>query len=121
MRNHATLLAGVMLIAGFATDAAAHAMLRKAVPAVGSTITSAPPELTLEFSEALEPHFTTVAVLDANGAAVDAGDKHLSDGNPKRLIIGLKPLPAGTYKVLWQATSVDTHKSAGSFEFTVRP
>lgn len=103
------------------SPAEAHAMLRKAVPGVGSIVATAPPEVTLDFSEALEPHFTTIVVQDAQGKAVDAGDKHLGSDNPKRVIVGLKPLPAGSYKVIWHATSVDTHKSEGSFEFTVRP
>ena len=32
-----------------------------------------------------------------------------------------KPLPAGAYKVHWQAVSVDTHHTQGTFEFTVKP
>ena len=30
-----------------------------------------------------------------------------------------QPLPAGTYQVKWNAVSVDTHKSAGDYSFTV--
>ena len=115
------LFAALSLCLAAAGHAEAHAMLRKAVPGVGSTLAGAPPEITLDFTEALEPHFTTVVVQDAQGNTVDAGDKHLGDGNPKRVIVGLKPLPAGTYKVIWHATSVDTHRSEGAFEFTVRP
>jgi copper resistance protein C len=33
--------------------------------------------------------------------------------------VGLKPLPPGTYKVLWHALSVDTHTTEGSFSFRV--
>jgi methionine-rich copper-binding protein CopC len=33
--------------------------------------------------------------------------------------IGLKSLSQGTYRVRWQALSVDTHKTEGSFTFTV--
>ena len=32
-----------------------------------------------------------------------------------------KPLAAGLYKVHWQAVSVDTHHTQGTFEFTVKP
>jgi methionine-rich copper-binding protein CopC len=32
-----------------------------------------------------------------------------------------KPLSAGAYTVHWQAVSVDTHHTQGTFEFTVKP
>jgi methionine-rich copper-binding protein CopC len=34
---------------------------------------------------------------------------------------GVKPLAAGTYKVIWHATDADTHKTQGSYRFTVKP
>ena len=33
--------------------------------------------------------------------------------------ISLRPLPPGTYKVNWHVLSVDTHKTEGSYSFTV--
>jgi methionine-rich copper-binding protein CopC len=121
MRSIFVLALALSFCAATGGRADAHAMLRKAAPAVGSTLAAAPREVTLDFSEALEPRFTTVVVQDAQGNPVDAGDKHLADGNARRLIVGLKSLPAGSYKVIWHATSVDTHKSEGAFEFSVRP
>jgi methionine-rich copper-binding protein CopC len=38
-------------------------------------------------------------------------------GNTMR--VGLKSLPAGTYHVRWRALTVDTHKTEGSFTFSV--
>jgi methionine-rich copper-binding protein CopC len=35
------------------------------------------------------------------------------------LQISLKALPPGTYKVRWHVLSVDTHKTEGSYSFTV--
>ena len=37
------------------------------------------------------------------------------------LTVSVGNLPAGTYKVTWKVTSVDTHKTHGSFTFTVQP
>ena len=43
-------------------------------------------------------------------------------GNQAVLIVPIaKPLAAGAYKVNWQAVSVDTHHTQGTFEFTVKP
>jgi methionine-rich copper-binding protein CopC len=99
----------------------AHALLHTASPPVGATVQAAPPEVTLDFSEAVEPRFSTIRVEDAAGRAMDSGTVHASAGDAKRLSIALKPLPPGTYRVIWRVTSVDTHKTEGAFDFTVRP
>jgi copper resistance protein C len=94
----------------------AHAMLDHASPAVGSTVASAPREVALTFSQNLEAGFSSVQVTDANGGRVDQGKPQVN-GNSMR--IGLKALSAGTYRVRWHVLSVDTHKTEGSFTFTV--
>ncbi len=110
-------LATVLLVAAFGSIAArAHAMLDHASPVVGSSVASAPREVALTFTQNLEAAFSSVEVTDANGGRVDQGKPQVS-GNTMR--VGLKSLPAGTYRVRWQALSVDTHKTEGSFTFTV--
>jgi methionine-rich copper-binding protein CopC len=53
---------------------------------------------------------------------VSLGAAATAAGNPAVLIVPIaKPLSAGEYKVHWQAVSVDTHHTQGSFEFTVKP
>jgi methionine-rich copper-binding protein CopC len=99
-----------------ATVAQAHAFLDHAEPRVGSTVQTAPRELSLSFTEELEPAFSTVEVRDANGARVDQGKARVSASVMR---VGLKPLPPGTYMVQWHALSVDTHKTEGSFSFHV--
>ncbi len=108
----------VSLLAGtFGNVAAhAHAFLDHASPLVGSTVASAPREVSLTFTQNLESAFSSVAVTDSNGGRVDQGKAQIS-GNTMR--VGLKSLPAGTYRVRWQVLSVDTHKTEGSFTFTV--
>jgi copper resistance protein C len=96
--------------------ASAHAHLDHAVPAVGSTVATPPHDLTIWFTQNLEPAFSTVAVSDANGASVADGAATIS-ANTMR--VGLKALAAGTYKVHWHAVSVDTHTTEGDFTFTV--
>lgn len=112
----ATAIAGVaMLCAG---QASAHAFLQSATPAVGSTVASAPSQVVIGFTEGVEPRFSSIAVQDASGAAVQTGSVHQA-GDDTHLAIGLKALPPGAYKVIWHATSTDTHKTQGSFTFTV--
>ncbi len=99
----------------------AHAQLRQAEPPVGSTVQAAPLQVELSFSEGIEPRFSTVVVTDAAGAQVDKADLHVAGGDAKHLAISVGALRPGTYKVVWHATSVDTHKTEGSFTFTVAP
>jgi methionine-rich copper-binding protein CopC len=110
-------LAAALLAAG---PASAHAFLKSAAPAVGSTVHQAPSEVVIEFTQPIEAGFSSIAVQDASGAPVSAGEAR-SDGDKAHLAVGLKPLSPGAYKVIWHATSVDTHKTEGTFTFTVAP
>jgi copper resistance protein C len=118
--RHVATLAAVIGCALFTGPASAHAFLQTATPAVGSTVQAPPGEVVITFTEGVEPRFSTIAVQDSSGARVDAGSPHQA-GGAKRLAVGLKPLQPGLYKVTWHATSVDTHKTQGSFTFTVKP
>ena len=103
-----------------ATQAFAHAQLEKATPAVGGTVASAS-EIRLEFSEGVELKFTKVSLTGPGGAA-PLGAARTESGNQAVLIVPIaKPLSAGVYTVHWQAVSVDTHHTQGTFEFTVKP
>jgi methionine-rich copper-binding protein CopC len=115
MRIRGVIIA--LLLAAFGEVAAhAHAFLDHASPLVGSTVASAPREVSLTFTQNLEAAFSSVQVTDAKGARVDQGKAQVS-GNTMR--VGLKSVSQGTYRVRWQALSVDTHKTEGSFTFRV--
>jgi copper resistance protein C len=116
MRFIVTVLA--LLVAPAA--ASAHAMLDHAAPAVGSAVAAAPNEVVLSFTEKLEPKFSSIEVRDAKGAAMQTGKAALG-GSSTELRVALKPLPPGTYKVIWRVLSVDTHRTNGSFSFRVGP
>lgn len=111
------LLALAML--SIASPAFAHAFLERASPPVGSALAVSPPELSITFTEGVEPLFSTIELRDANGAAVSTGKPHVAPDNNRRLTIDLPKLPPGTYTVIWHATSVDTHKTEGRYQFTV--
>jgi methionine-rich copper-binding protein CopC len=94
----------------------AHAFLDHASPLVGGTVATAPREVVLTFTQNLEAAFSSVQVTDANGARVDQGKAQIS-GNIMRA--GLRSLSSGTYRVRWHVLSVDTHRTEGSFTFSV--
>lgn len=109
-----------LLLAALPALAWGHAQLRSAQPPVGGTV-QAPASVELTFTEGVEPRFSTITVTDAAGNAVDRKDVHTPGSDARHLAIGLKPLGPGEYRVEWHATSVDTHKTEGSFTFRVTP
>jgi methionine-rich copper-binding protein CopC len=119
MTRHLTALAACALAWLAPAAALAHAHLDHAKPAAGSTVTDAPKDVTIWFTEALEPKFSSIEVRDAKGAAVQAGPAAPVPGNTAQLRVPLKALKPGTYKVIWRVLSVDTHRSHGTFTFKV--
>ena len=114
-------IAALVLCVALPRAVQAHAFLLKSDPAVGATVSPAPAQMTMQYSEGVEPLFTTVEVHDASGVRVDAGTVKTAPNDPKTLLVALKPLKPGDYSVEWHATSVDTHKTQGKFSFTVAP
>jgi copper resistance protein C len=102
------------------THAWAHAFLDHAEPKVGSTVINSPTEIKVWFTQNLEPAFSTLEVQDTQGKEVDKKDAHLDDKDKSLFLVSLPQLPTGTYTVIWHAVSVDTHKTQGRFEFTVK-
>lgn len=101
--------------------ASAHAFLDHALPAVGSTVASAPKQVQLFFTQDLEPAFTGATIADANGQAVATGPAVFDPQNKAEMVLNLPPLSSGHYKVTWHALSVDTHRTEGSFSFDIHP
>ena len=103
----------LLLTAGEAT---AHAMLDHAEPRVGNKVETSPREVTLWFTQKLEPAFSTITVTNAAGARVDSGKTRVS-GN--QMSVSLRSIGPGTYRVTWRVLSVDAHTTDGSFTFQV--
>ena len=99
-----------------ANEASAHALLDRAEPRVGNKVATPPHEVTLWFTQKLEPAFSNVTVTNAAGQRVDAGKPRIS-GN--QMSVSLRPGGTGTYHVTWHVLSVDTHTTDGNFTFQV--
>jgi hypothetical protein len=104
-----------------ASPASAHAFLERATPPVGGEVLASPPELSITFTEGVEPLFSTIELQNASGATVAIGKLHTATDDNRRLSADLPKLFPATYTVTWHVTSVDTHKTQGSFHFTVVP
>jgi methionine-rich copper-binding protein CopC len=97
-------------------EASAHALLDHADPRVGNTVASPPREVTLWFTQKLEPAFSGITVTNAAGQRVDSGKARV---NGNQMSISLRPGGSGTYHVNWHVLSVDAHKTDGNFTFQV--
>src|SRR5215468_3914919 len=106
MRRCFNLLLPVLLALLMAGEASAHAFLDHAEPRVGNKVASPPREVTLWFTQKLEPAFSSVTVTGPSGQRVDAGRARV---NGNQMSVALKGGGPGTYHVNWRALSVDTH------------
>ena len=111
------LIAVLIVSFVFVRFAEAHAFLDHADPKVGSTIHESPSQVTVWMTENLEPAFSKLQVFDAKGNQVDKKDTKV---NAATMVVSLPKLPLGTYHVSWQAVATDTHRTSGTFEFTIR-
>jgi copper resistance protein C len=109
-------IASVLFALTLNSGAHAHSMLSSASPPVGGSVGPAPRQVTLSFTQGLEPSFSSVQVTDSKGARVDTGKAQVSGST---MSVDLKALSPGTYRVNWHVLSVDTHKTQGSFSFRV--
>jgi len=116
-RLSAGFVALLLLLA--ATGTGAHAFLDRAEPRVGGTVRTPPAQVTLWFTERLEPAYSRVKVVNAAGQQVDKADCSVDSNDPRMLRASLMPLGPGTYRVIWRVLSVDTHVTEGDFTFRV--
>ncbi len=121
MTHLSRILTALALLILVPSAAFAHAHLQKSTPAANGVVKTAPDEVTLWFTEALEPDFCTVEVVDAAGTRVDQGHVAIDAADRKILHVALKPLAPGSYKATWKAVSVDSHTTNGNFAFKVAP
>jgi copper transport protein len=118
----AVILAGAGLAGTLARPGAvaAHALLRSSAPAAGSTIGTAPTEVTLTFSETPDIRLTSIKVLDTSGADHASGAVETVADPAASARVPVGELRDGVYTVSWRTvSSVDGHISAGSFVFGV--
>ena len=109
-------------LAFVASSAFAHALLKKALPAVGGTVSASPSEIRITFSEGVEPRFSGITLTSEAGAAAPVGKSSVDPSDNATLVTPVSgPLKPGVYTVHWHAVAVDTHRTQGSFQFTIQP
>jgi len=110
------ILATLALTSG---QALAHARLLRADPKDGSSVTSSPTRIALDFGRIPIRAGTGIQMTGPDGNAVELG----AVSHDEKVIFA--PVPAklapGRYAVHWTAASPDGHISKGDLSFTVLP
>src|SRR6476646_9785338 len=99
------LLLAIALALLLARPAAAHANLLRSEPAAGALLDTAPPSLTLEFSEELDASFSQAQLFDSQNQLVEPGPGTVDPATPQVLRLILPDLPKGSYTALWRVRS----------------
>jgi len=97
-----------------------HADLLASVPAEGDSLSASPQRLRLAFAEAVDPAFSSIDLVQADGVAIldHAG---VPDPLDRRILEAQVPeLKGGVYQVRWRTlSSGDGHAAFGSYAFRV--
>ncbi|MGG5215193.1 MULTISPECIES: copper homeostasis periplasmic binding protein CopC [Rahnella] len=116
------LAVSAVLLSGFISQqASAHAHLKTETPAADAVLTASPTELSLGFSEGIEPNFSKISLKDASQKTMKTGKMTLAANDNTQVVLPLTDaLAAGKYVVTWNVVSVDGHKTNGQYSFTVK-
>jgi copper transport protein len=123
--RHSWPLVGIallcLLVVVDPTPVTAHAVLLRSSPPTGQTLTRPPEQVTLLFSEPIDPLFSAVRVLNDANQIVDSGDSHVDELNDHLLAVSLpQGLPNGIYTVRWRSLStIDVHPDTGEYPLFV--
>ena len=101
----------------FAAPAGAHDVLEGAEPSAGETLTEAPDELVLTYSDAVQQVGNRISVTDSAGEVVAEGEP-TADGSVVTFDLP-EDLTDGSYTTTWRVVSSDGHPISGTTDFTV--
>lgn len=118
--NQLVKVAAAIALALGASAVFAHAKLENSIPANGATVTSAPNELRLRYSEPVEQAMSSVKVMAADGSPVASEKAEVAKNDDKTLVVKLPALSAGGYRVEWSTMGHDGHHTKGNINFTVK-
>ncbi|MCC6792762.1 MAG: copper resistance protein CopC/CopD, partial [Thermomicrobiales bacterium] len=123
-RSLTTIVAALLFAWSFVglnpPSAEAHARLIGSTPISGSALAAMPTEITLDFSEEIDPLYSSANLLDASGNAAAIEPLTASDDRRTVTIRLAQPSPPpGTYTLVWRVLSaVDGHVTTGTVAFS---
>ncbi len=110
------LLTGLLVV----QLAFAHAMLIKSEPQDRATLSEAPAQIRMWFSEEVNIDLSTISIMGGGGQDMGAVFLTADPAQPAMVIANIPKLSQGVYTVVYQVVSkMDGHKVAGSIVFGV--
>jgi copper resistance protein C len=100
-------------------SAFAHAHPKVMEPPVDS-VGPAPAQVSIRFTEGLEPKLSSIHVAGENGAAVTQQASAVDASDGTHMTLALPVLKPGIYAVHWIAIATDGHRTEGNYKFTVK-
>ncbi len=98
--------------------ASAHASLENSIPAPNSVLEQSPPNIVLDFDEAIDAPLTSIELFDQTGVAVALGAP-VSVGDSSIVQASVPDLADGTFAVVWRVSSSDGHVVSGALSFQI--
>ena len=97
----------------------AHAYLKQSNPSVNTKLETSPKNISLVFSEPIQPAFHHIEVFGEDGN-VELQESFIPDDDGTKLIAKLKQdLVKGVYTIKWRVISSDGHPIEGTIPFTI--
>jgi len=110
-------------VASAHTTIASHAKVTKAIPAIGSTIATAPTTVSVFTAENMKTDLkdSNLLVYGPSGDLISTGNAKFDVNNPQTMSVTIKPEKDGIYVVRWNnVSSDDNDPDQGAFTFTVK-
>jgi copper resistance protein C len=97
----------------------AHARPKVMEPAADSVVPP-PAKITVTFSEAVEPKFSSLTLTDEAGKPLSKDASKGVAGDAKTMMLTPPTLTPGGYLVHWVSVAADGHRMEGEYKFTVK-
>ncbi len=122
MKNFKTLITGLLLVSGLlsASQASAHATPLLYEPDASAVLQALPSEVSIKFSEHIEPKASSILVYGPDGQRANNGNPWVDLKDSRLFKIRLIDKGQGSYTVSWQVVSADDgHFTQGAYTFSV--
>ncbi|MEK3799030.1 copper resistance protein CopC [Peribacillus sp. FSL H8-0477] len=119
MKRMIWLMVCIICLMALPEMTSAHAYLKQSNPSVNTMLETSPKNISLVFSEPIQPAFHHVEVFSEDGKA-ELDESFIPDDNETQLIAKLKQdLGKGVYTIKWRVISSDGHPIEGTIPFTI--
>ncbi|PCH83186.1 MAG: copper-binding protein [Piscirickettsiaceae bacterium] len=109
-----------LMLLMFTSTVFAHTKSISADPAPRSILNRSPQVISIIFSQAFEPSYSTITVKNSDGEQVTEAKATVDTNNKKRLVLSLPTLPAGKYTVSYKVLSLDGHTVSSRYTFRIK-